>query len=115
MAEHDLVTTDDKGKTTAGPELTLSNKLVPELDDFNTEDTVELVIRAKITKIEQPEAAENVKKAVEPSKFTMELLTAEIKNVSGDRKKAEKMGLGMKEYKDIQSKRRGGSPTTAPQ
>lgn len=114
MALRDIGTpdsTDEKGKIIkgkGGPAVVLSNEVIPELDDYNTGDELELMVKAKITKIARPQQEENVSKSVEPAEFTIELVAAEIMNLSEDRKKAERMGLGMKEYKEVQGKRGGG-------
>lgn len=114
MAEHDLVTQagkDSQGKEikgSSGPEIVLSNEQVPELEDYNTDSEIELKVKAKVIKVERPQQEDNVSKSVEPADYTLELITAEVLNLSPDRKKADKMGLDMKEYKVVQSKRKGG-------
>lgn len=110
MSAHDLAGSKEDKKSTAetGPEIVLSNEIIPELDDYAVDDEIEMTVKAKITKIERPQQTDNVSKSVEPADFTLALVTAEITNLSEGRKKADRMGLDMKSFKKVQGKRKGG-------
>lgn len=100
---------DNEAPKKIGPNLTISNEQLPEIDDYSIDEDIELRIMAKITNITKPELKENEQKSVEPSRVTLKVVEIEILNQKEDRKKAENMNLEMSDYKKIQSKRKGGS------
>ena len=104
---------DEEGKVIpaeGGPEITISNKTIPEIDDFGMDDEIEMRIKLKPKSIEQPEFAPNKQETDPEKKYRLEIIEAQVTNPKESRKKMERMGLDKERFEKLQKKRTGVSP-----
>lgn len=93
---------------TKGPEITISSKQVPELEDYNAGERIELRVNANVVKRESPNMVSpdgSIKQESEPEiKITFEIVSVEVLNLKEDRKEANKRGLTKKDWQEIKGK-----------